>query len=125
MRAVITRTVLWGLVAVSLLAGCSGPPAPDAAICQDVIHRLCLAPRCSAVESALNVSEDCEATLLSRTGCGAEDFAFTQPSREAFVSCRVPLLRKGNSPEQHPDCADVEEVLDHCDAVVAFLKGAQ
>ena len=124
MRAVIPRTVIPCLLVVSL-GGCSGPPAPDAAICQDVIHRLCLAPRCGAVDTTLSVGDGCEATLLARTGCGADDFAFGGFSREEAVSCRVPLLRAGSGAGQHPKCLDVEEVLDKCDALVAFLKGAQ
>jgi hypothetical protein len=124
MRAVIARTVIPCFLFTALVAGCSGPPAPDAAVCQDLIHRICLAPRCPGVDTALNVGNDCEAQLLARTGCGSDGFAFSQPTRQEVLQCRVPLLRGGNAPEQHPACRDVEEVLDTCGGLVTFLKGA-
>jgi hypothetical protein len=124
MRAVIARTVFPCFLFTALAAGCSGPPAPDAAICQDVIHRICLAPRCPSVSTALNVGDACEAQLLSRTGCGNEDFTFTEPTRQQVLQCRVPLLRNGNGPEQHPSCPDVEEMFDNCGGLVSFLRGA-
>lgn len=122
MGSVIARIVLPCLVAAAL-AGCTGPAAPDAAICQDVIHRLCLSPRCPSVDAALGVGDSCESTLLSRTGCGSDSFMFTSPPRDTVLQCRVLLLRQGNAPEQHPSCDDVQDFLNECGDVVAFLKG--
>ena len=102
---------------------CVGPPAPDAALCQDVIHRLCLGPRCAEVDAALAVGDSCEQTLLSRTGCAAEDFAFASPSRAQVLECRLPLLRSGIGADQHPSCDDVAETVETCGDLIRFLGG--
>lgn len=102
--------------------GCAGPAAPDAAVCQDLIHRLCAAPRCASVETQLAVSDDCEDALLARTGCGDPAFVFTSPSRERILSCREPLVREGNGVDDKPTCAEVDQTLS-CADVEAFLNG--
>lgn len=121
MRAWLAR--VFGAVAIA--AGCSGPPAPDVAICRDVIHRLCLPERCSAVTFLLEVGNSCEADLLARTGCFQDDFAFPDPpGRDRVLECRQPLLREGLESEQHPACPDVTDMMEACPDVVAWLKGA-
>ena len=113
------------LSAAAIAAGCSGPPAPDAAICQDIIHRLCLPVRCSVATFTLGVGDDCEDDLLTRTGCSEDDFTFQEPlAREPVLQCRVALVRAGLSPEQLPNCADVSDMLELCPDLTAFLRGA-
>jgi hypothetical protein len=108
----------WGL-------SCAGPDAPDGAVCRDVIHRLCLAPRCTVVTLALGVGDTCEAALVARTGCAAEDFTFPEPpGRARVLECRLALLRAGSHPDQHPDCTDVTEMIDVCADVTAFFAGS-
>ena len=107
-----------------VVLSCSGPAAPDVAICRDVIGRVCMAPLCDAVPARLAVDAgSCEATLLARSGCSNEAFAFTSPSRVEVLDCRVPLLRQGASQMTHPSCADVSEVFTDCPQVVRFLGG--
>ncbi len=78
---------------LACLLACSGPPAPDAALCQDVISRVCLARTCAGVSEQLALgNNDCQGLLLQRTGCGDDAFAFTEPSRERVLSCRQPLV---------------------------------
>ena len=105
------------------LVSCSGPPAGDGAVCRDVIHRLCNQPRCAQVEAALGVTDNCEPITLDRTGCTTDDFGFSTPSRDHFLSCRIPLLRNGTWVEAIPDCNDVTDFLTGCPDVVNFLKG--
>ncbi len=105
---------------------CSGPAAPDAALCQDVITRMCLARTCPDVSDQLALgTNDCEATLLERTGCGADDFAFSEPTRERILSCRLPLVRQSTDPNRAPACEDVAEVVQSCPDVINFLGGRQ
>lgn len=114
------------LVALAAAAGlaCSGPDAPDGAVCRDVIHRLCDPPRCAAVNATFSVGDTCEADLLQRTGCNAVDFAFPEPpGRARILECRLFLLRAGGHPEEHPSCDDVAELIDTCGDVTAFLAG--
>src|SRR5262245_45438553 len=102
------RTRLFGAIA-AIAAACSGPPAPDAAICRDVIHRLCRPARCAEVTATLEVGDTCEFALLARTGCQSDDFAFPDAlPRERVLECRLALLRRGLDPEQHPGCEDVD-----------------
>lgn len=116
----MTRWLL-GLLFVS---SCVGPEAPDVALCRDVVTRLCLGPVCEAVTERLGVSpERCEPTLLQRTGCGADSFAFTAPSRARVLECRVPLLRLGASQAVKPACQDVADFLADCPDVAAFFGG--
>ncbi len=114
------KSVLW---AAALLCACSGPPAPDAALCEDVVTRLCLARTCSGLNEALAPGNDCRATLLERTGCGAEEFTFSEPSRERVLACRAPLVRRGVNPELAPTCEEVAEVQHGCADVVQFFGG--
>ncbi|WP_224242229.1 hypothetical protein [Hyalangium gracile] len=118
---------LLALGPLALVLACSGPPAPDAALCQDVITRMCLARTCTGVNEQLALeNQDCQATLLERTGCGAEEFAFSSPSRERILSCRLPLVRKSTDLNRAPACEDVAEVLQNCsDVIVVFLGGRQ
>lgn len=108
---------------LALFAACAGPPAPDAALCADYIQRLCAAPVCEAVTRELAVTADCEATLLANTRCDDPAFAFSSPSRERVLECRMPLLREGDTRGQHPACEDVSESLTACPDLVRFLNG--
>jgi hypothetical protein len=117
----VKRLFALGLLVLS--AGCGGPEAPDAAVCQDLIHRLCLPPVCPSVTTTLiSPDADCEQTLLSRTGCGDPAFTFSQPTRQRVLDCRAPLLSAGDGVEDAPACADVDETLS-CADVRAFLNG--
>jgi len=120
------RAWVSGMVgAVAIAAGCSGPEAPDAALCRDVIHRLCLPERCAAVTFTLVVGDTCEADLQARTGCQESNLAFAfpdPPGRARVLDCRLPLLRAGLDPEQHPTCPDVSDMLELCPDVTAWLN---
>ncbi|MBN1207180.1 MAG: hypothetical protein JXB05_20010 [Myxococcaceae bacterium] len=117
---------LLALGPLALMCACSGPPAPDAALCQDVITRLCLARSCAGVNERLALgNEDCQPTLRERTGCGAEDFTFSEPSRERVLSCRLPLVRQSTDPDKAPACEDVADVVEDCPDLVGFLGGLQ
>jgi len=108
----------------SIAPGCSGPPAPDAAICRDVIHRLCLPVRCPVVTATFAVGDPCELDLRARSGCGQDDFTFQEPlTRDRVLECRLVLLRAGLEMQQHPDCEDVAEMIEQCPDVTAFLGG--
>lgn len=113
------KSVLWA--ATALVSACSGPPAPDAALCEDVITRLCLARSCPGVDEALAPGGDCQATVLARTGCDAQGFAFTTPSRDRVLTCRLPLVRRSTSPEKAPTCDEVAEVQRDCPDLIQFL----
>lgn len=103
---------------------CTGPEVSDVELCRDVVHRLCQPALCPQVTSVLTVSQEfCETTLLTRGGCTTESFAFSAPARNRVLSCRLPLLRKGDGVEAHPACEDVAEVFDRCDDVVVFFGG--
>src|SRR5687767_13582951 len=102
------------------LAGCNGEPAPDAAVCRDFIHRICIAPICEVVTQSLTPGESCDEDLIARTGCGADDFAFAAFSRDRFLECRLPLMRAGASREAKPSCDDVEQSQEICPDVWAF-----
>jgi len=106
------------------LSSCAGPAAEDAAVCQDLVTRLCLQPVCEAVTQTLAPGSDCRETLLQRTGCGAVDFTFTTPSRGRFLECRAPLLRLSERVDVAPRCEDVSEAFSVCPDLVTFLKGA-
>ena len=112
------------LFLLAALCACEGPPAPDAAVCQDFIHRICLQPICPDTQNALSPGSDCEGALLARTGCGSDAFAFSgNISRDRFLSCRLPLLRAGGGPDTHPSCDDVLDVVNTCPDVIAFMNG--
>ena len=106
-----------------LLSACAGPAAEDAAVCQDLVTRLCLQP-CAAVTQTLAPGDACRETLLSRTGCGDAEFAFSTPSRGRFLECRAPLLRLSERVDVAPRCEDVSEVFSNCPDLVSFLKGS-
>ena len=118
------------VLASLLLAACSGPPAPDAVLCRDVIHRLCFGPVCGVVStqlgvtsSQLGVTPECETKLLANTGCASDEFAFTTPTRAHFLSCRGPLVQVSASTEVPPLCDSVGEMFSNCPDVVHFLGG--
>jgi hypothetical protein len=115
----VRRIVFLALV---LLAACSGPEAPDAALCRDVIHRICRPALCSVVTDKLGVGNDCEATLTGRTGCDVDTFAFTTPSRARVLDCRDPLLRNGDGVDDVASCQDIADTLS-CADLVTFLGG--
>lgn len=121
----------WSKVAVSGLLGvalavsasaCVGPPAPDSAVCADLIQRLCRVPSCDEVETTLGVSGDCARTLLANTGCGSDAFRFTTPSRDRVLACRGPLLSEGDGATDVATCSDAEQTLS-CQDLAAFLRG--
>ena len=114
-----TVSVLWPLVCLS---ACSGPAAPDVAVCQDVVTRLCQTATCPGVGPQLAPGLDCQFSLQERTGCGAEDFTFTTPSRERFLDCRELLLSNGTSLEQPPSCGDTLRFLNECQDVAGFFR---
>lgn len=108
------------------LSGCYGPPAPDAVLCRDVITRLCLGPVCATAQTALTVPADgCEAELLTRTGCGNDEFAFTTPDRARVLECRKPLVRVSTSTYVKAACQDVDEFFSTCPDMAAFLDGSR
>jgi hypothetical protein len=109
---------------VCCLSACSGPDAPDAAVCRDVITRLCQTATCPGVGAQLAPGLDCELSLQERTGCGADGFTFTSPSRERVLTCREQLLRNGESTEKPPACEDTTRFLSDCEDVAGiFLEG--
>ncbi|MCY1016709.1 hypothetical protein [Pyxidicoccus sp. MSG2] len=114
-----TVSVLWPLVC---LTACSGPSAPDAAVCQDVVNRLCQTATCPGVGPQLAPGSDCQFSLEERTGCGAEDFAFTAPSRERFLDCRELLLSNGTTTETPTSCDDAVRFLNQCQDVAGFFR---
>jgi len=114
------KSALWAAV---LGCACSGPPAPDAALCEDVVIRLCLARTCPGVNEALAPGDACQDSLLERTGCGEEDFSFREPSRERVLSCRQPMVRRSTSQDVAPTCAEVAEVQRNCPDLMDFLGG--
>lgn len=117
---------LLALAPLAWVLACNGPAAPDAALCQDVITRMCLARTCTGVNEQLALgSSDCHSTLLEHTGCGAEDYAFSEPSRERILSCRLPLVRQSTDPNRVPACEDVAQVLKDCPDVINYLRGRQ
>ncbi|HLL06507.1 MAG TPA: hypothetical protein VK539_38405 [Myxococcaceae bacterium] len=116
------RLLVLGMLAC--LFACSGPPAPDAALCQDVVTRLCQARTCAGLNEQLSLgTQECQATLLQRTSCAEEEFAFSEPSRERFLSCRQPLVKRSTDPGKAPTCEEVAAVVRDCPDVIDFLGG--
>lgn len=114
--------------ALVLALACTGPSANDDAVCRDMIHRLCFLPLCSDVTTRLNLpttdsSDDCEATLLQRTGCGNDAFTFTTPTRSRVLNCRVTLLREGDDIDTAPTCDDDFDFFTNCSDLTDFLNG--
>lgn len=91
-------------------------------MCRDLIHRLCSEPRCSAIDTVVDAAEPCEDTLLTRTGCGSDDFSFSGLSRQQILQCRAPLLRDAPDGSAGPACDEVTHVLDTCPDVASFLR---
>lgn len=121
----MSRTVFL-LALSSLAAGCSGPPAPDAVLCRDVITRLCLGPVCTSAQAALQVPDaGCETELLARTGCGSDEFGFTTPDRARVLDCRKPLVRASTSTYVKAACPDVDEFFANCPDMATFLNGSK
>jgi hypothetical protein len=115
------RPFLVGLV----LTGCVGPLATDAELCRDVVGRLCHTPMCELASSRLVVDAGtCEEVLLARTGCGADGFAFSTPSRDRVLYCRGPLVEESDARLAAPSCENVADALG-CADLVSFLKGAR
>jgi hypothetical protein len=107
------------------LSSCVGPPAPDVAICRDLIHRITLSPRCSST-AVLNLPDQgAESALLVRTTCQDDAFEFSTPSRDRVLECRAPLVRNGIATDTHPDCLDVDQLLTECPDVTRFLQGVK
>ncbi|ADO69521.1 uncharacterized protein STAUR_1717 [Stigmatella aurantiaca DW4/3-1] len=69
-------------------------------------------------------SQDCLDTLESRTGCGAEAFVLTEPSRERLLVCRQPLVRRSTDSGKAPTCGEMAEVVRDCPDLIAFLRGS-
>ncbi|WP_426749156.1 hypothetical protein [Myxococcus sp. Y35] len=104
------------------LTACSGPDAPDAAVCRDVVVRLCQTAACPGVAAQLTPGMPCEATLLQRTGCEDEAFSFASPSRERVLDCREALLSRGPSTANPPACEDTRRFLTECPDVADFFR---
>jgi hypothetical protein len=111
------------LLFVVAAVACGGPAASDAAICRDVIVRLCDEPRCAEVDSALNPGSDCQQALTQRSGCGDDAFTFSLPTRARFLECRVPLLRQNARAAVSPGCDNVQEAFTNCPDLVRFFGG--
>lgn len=112
------------LLLAAALCACSGPPAPDAALCRDVVSRLCLGPICSAVDVKLAPQDSCAADLTARAGCDDDELTLAAPlDRNRFLECRIPLLRNGTSQLAHPGCDNVAEALGACPDLVRFFGG--
>ena len=112
------------VVGVAAAAACVGPPAPDGAVCRDMIHRICIPPKCTST-NVLAVDAGCEQVLQQRTGCDQDEFEFTTPTRDRVLECRIPLLHAGKETEQHPDCLDVDQMITECPDVTRFLQGVK
>ncbi|MFO0597899.1 MAG: hypothetical protein U0228_21535 [Myxococcaceae bacterium] len=119
------------LVALSLtaLTSCTGPAAPDAELCKDVIERFCAQPRCGSATLTLNLPDtDCEATVEARTGCASPDFTFPAPgfdnlTRSRVIDCRLPLVRDSTARFTAPRCEYADETMRNCPDLVRFLGG--
>jgi hypothetical protein len=104
-----------GVLAAAVLGACVGPPAPDAALCEDVVARMCVP--CPELRARLAITSDCEATLRARTGCDQADFAFEPIGRDRLLQCRRAL--RGGADEA---CAAASRALDGCPDLEAFLS---
>lgn len=112
------------IASLLLLPACVGPEAPDVEVCRDVITRLCLGPVCSSTATKLNVNDTgCELALQARTGCDQVEFAFSSPTRERLLDCRLPLVRESTSRLVKASCENVDEAFRNCPDLVTFLGG--
>lgn len=107
-----------------LLASCAGQPAPDSELCRDLAERVCSMPPCGSATLQLNLpTDDCVNTVVVRAGCADPAFAFTTPSRERILDCRLPLVRESDARGAHPRCEYVDEALRNCPDLATFLRG--
>lgn len=119
------RAFILGVIVGAAFA-CQGPPAEDAAICRDIINRLCAPPICDAVTEDLETGLNCIEDLTARSGCGSDDFVFGEqgrPSRERMLECRLPLVRSSDSVNSAPRCEEVEEAFARCADLPRFFDG--
>lgn len=120
---------MFSLVRVALLllslSACVGPPAPDSELCRDVIERVCASRSgCSIAATRLDLpAEDCVATMAARTGCDVADFAFSSPSRDRVLECRLPLVRETTTRGAAPSCDFIDETFRLCPDLVTFFGG--
>ncbi len=103
------------------LTACSGPEAPDALVCRDVVVRLCQTAVCPGVSAQLVPGEACESTLLQRTGCEDDAFTFADPTRERVLRCREALLTQGPTTANPPTCSDARRFVSECPDVAGFF----
>lgn len=110
--------------AVLFVAACQGPAADDAAICTDVVRRVCSEPLCETMQQRLDVGRACVETLSLRAGCDTENFSFgeeNRPDRARVLECRLPLIRSGDAVGNAPACGDIDEMLDRCPDIERYL----
>lgn len=109
-----------------LALACQGQSAPDAALCDDLVNRLCAEPVCQVVTERLKPSSSCVEDLGGRAGCASADFAWGEngtPTRERILDCRLPLIRSGDSVTSAPSCEQVEESFDRCPDLERLFDG--
>lgn len=111
--------------ALLLASACQGPQADDAAICNDVIRRVCSSPLCDGLNERLALGGNgCVDVVTARAGCNAEGFAWgdnDRPSRDRVLECRLPLIRSGDSVTNAPACTDIDEMFDRCADIERLL----
>ena len=120
------RALLLGSLLCLAIAACQGPPADDAAICKDVVNRLCAQPLCEVVKQELKVGSDCIDDLNARASCDADGFAFGEagrPTRDRMLECRLPLIRTSAAVTSAPRCEEVEESFLRCPDLPRFFDG--
>ena len=118
------RSVRAAAILLLPLLSCMGPPAPDAELCRDVIARFCSEPTCPTAQTRLRLPVmGCAAELELRTGCSSAEFAFTSPTRNQVLACRLPLVRESDQRSAHPSCDYVDETIRNCPDLVVFLGG--
>lgn len=109
---------------VAALFACQGPPADDAAVCRDVVRRVCAEPLCETMQQRLGIGRDCISALTTRAGCDEDGFAWgenNRPSRDRVLECRLPLIRSGDSVDNSPSCTDIDEMFDRCNDMERLL----
>ncbi len=89
-----------------------------------MIARLCAEPTCVTAQTRLALpAMGCAVELEMRTGCGSPEFAFTSPTRNQVLACRLPLVRESDQRAAHPSCEYVDETIRNCPDLVVFLGG--
>ena len=63
----------------------------------------------------------CSAQLTTASGCTDESFMFVD--RDAFLSCRLPIIRAGDDVSTVPDCNDVDDMFRGCPSMAKFFGG--